>query len=164
MKRWLYAFLTLITLSVSIAVNYLSPAPAQGQRTQVPQTTEACIDRNDTYAAGGAELIASTTVDETDYYLIYTYSDGENAREFPSALLVSSSMSNSCKQEYWNIGGFGLPYADFVPFDVAVHFKKIELDIQLERLGREPFIEAYRSIELFPEEVEAIEQLGVSLE
>ena len=165
MKRFCYLFLTLITVTISLAISDLTSTPVQGQgEVQVPQEAQACIDSDDHFAEGGSESIASITVDETDYYLIYTYEAASGSREYPSALLISSAQPSTCQKEYWNTGGFGRPYSDFVPFEVAVHFKQIELGIQLERLGREEFIDAYSSIELFPEEVEAIEQLGVSLE
>jgi hypothetical protein len=165
-RRFIYPLLMLTALLLSIAINaFLGPmANGQIESVPVPNAAEACVDRDDHFAAGGAELIATETLDGADYYLIYTYEDSEESRQYPSALLVSSSSPNTCETALWNTMGDYLKYADFVPYEVAVRFREIEYSIQLERLGREDFINAFTSpedLDLFPEFLEAFERLGV---
>ena len=165
-RRFIYPLLMLTALLLSIAVNaFLAPiATSQIESVPVPSEAETCVDLDDHFAAGGAELIATATVDGNDYYLIYTYEDFEDSRQYPSALLVSSSAPNTCETALWNTPGDYLKYADFVPYEVAVRFREIEYSIQLERLGREDFINAFISpenLDLFPEFIEAFERLGV---
>ena len=105
--------------------------------------------------------MATKTVDDVKYYLIYTYEDS-NAEQYPSALLVSETAEN-CTVELWNTPGDFLAYADYVPFEAAVKFREIEFSRQLDRLGREAFIDAFNVSEqaLLDEEETALEQLGI---
>jgi hypothetical protein len=164
MRRFVYPLLMLTTLLLSMAINaFLAPiATSQIESVPVPREAEGCVDRDHHFAAGGAELIATETVDGTDYYLIYTYEDSADSRQYPSALLVSVAV-NACETALWNTPGDFLAYADYVPMAAAIKFREIEYSIQLEKLGRSDFIRAFDlpRIDLLEEEAAALERLGV---
>jgi hypothetical protein len=107
-------------------------------------------------------LIAQETVEDINYYLIHTYEGSEESEDFPIALLVSST-SGTCQVQLWNSPRDFLPYVNYVPLDAAIKFREIEYSIQLERLGRSDFIDAFdlSEIDLLEEEEEALERLGV---
>lgn len=130
--------------------------------TSVPPVVEPCLDRSSPLAAGGAALMATATVEGTDYYLIYTYENAPNAEQYPSALLVSAT-ADTCDVALWNTPGDFLAYADYVPFEAAVKFHEIQFSRQLDRLGREAFINAFdlSELALLEEEAAALERLGV---
>ncbi len=130
--------------------------------SSVPPVTESCIDRSSPFAAGGAELMATATVEGTEYYLIYTYEDSPDAAQYPSALLVSAA-SGTCDVALWNTPGDFLAYADYVPFEAAVKFREIQFSRRLDRMGREAFITAFdlSELALLDEEAAALERLAV---
>lgn len=148
-------------LTIAVVVGSALLVRAQTDAS-VPTVVEPCLDRSSSFAAGGATLMATKTVDDVNYYLIYTYEDSSNAESYPSALLVSATAEN-CTVELWNTPGDFLAYADYVPFEAAVKFREIEFFRQLDRLGREEFIDAFNISEqaLLDEESTALEQLGV---
>ena len=148
---------------LTIAVVVGSALLVRGQTdTSIPTMVEPCLDRSSPFAAGGATLMATKSIDDVNYYLIYTYEASSNAESYPSALLVSET-DERCTVELWNTPGDFLAYADYVPFEVAVKFREIEFSRQLDRLGRESFIDAFNVSEqaLLDEESTALEQLGV---
>ena len=151
----------LAALTIAVVVGSALLVRAQPDAS-VPTVVEPCLDRSSPLAAGGATLMATKTVDDVNYYLIYTYEDSSNAEQYPSALLVSETAEN-CTVELWNTPGDFLAYADYVPFEAAVKFREIEFSRQLDRLGREAFIDAFNVSEqaLLDEEETALDQLGV---
>lgn len=106
--------------------------------------------------------MATAAVEGTNYYLIYTYEESPNAEQYPSALLVSAT-AGTCEVELWNTPGDFLAYADYVPFEAAVKFHEIQFSRQLDRLGREAFINAFdvSELALLEEESAALQRLGV---
>ena len=148
------------TLAIAVVVGSELLVRAQPDAS-VPTVVEPCLDRSSPFASGGATLMATKTVDDVNYYLIYTY-EGSNAESYPSALLVSETAEN-CTVELWNTPGDFLAYADYVPFEAAVKFREIEFSRQLDRLGREAFVDAFNVSEqaLLDEEETALEQLGI---
>jgi hypothetical protein len=154
--------LAIAALTVALIAGDMPTGRAQAE-TPVPSVVEPCVDRSSFFVAGGAALIATETVESTDYYLIYTYEDAPGSDQYPIALLVSSSAQNSCEVELWNTPRDALAYADYVPFRAAVKFQEIEYKIQLMQLGREKFINAFGLSEtnLFPEEEAALEHLDL---
>lgn len=164
MRRFNYIGLSLMAIGISIAISLLSSSSVRGQGEQsVPPAVDACIDSRSPFTAGGVELIATATVEDTNYYLIYTYESAPGSEQYPIALLVSSQTENTCQRELWNTPRDFLEYANYVPLDAAVKFREIEYSIQLERMSRAEFINAFdlSSIDLFPEEAEALQRLNV---
>jgi hypothetical protein len=156
--RKLFAIAAL-TIAVVVGCTLLVRAQTDAP---VPAVVEPCLDRSSPFAAGGATLMATKSINDVNYYLIYTYENSSNSESYPSALLVSET-DERCTVELWNTPGDFLAYADYVPFDVAVKFREIEFSRQLDRLGRESFIDAFNVSEqsLLDEEVTALEHLGV---
>lgn len=165
LRRLRYPLMMLLALCICVVVSVLhsSVAISQAESVPVPPEAENCVDMTSMFAAGGAELIATESVDGTDYFLIYTYEDSANSEEFPIALLVSSPSSDSCTSELWNTPGDFLPYADYVPLAAAIKFREVEYSIQLERMSREEFVNAFdlSELDLLEEEKKALENMGL---
>lgn len=154
----------LLAISALVAVGLVSrqAVQAQAQPVPVPSVVEPCVDRSDVFAAGAVEVMATETVAGKDYYLLYTYEAGPEAQRYPSPLLVSVA-ADTCQVALWNTAGDFLPYADYVPLAAAIAFREIEFSRQLERLGRQAFIDGFdvSELELMAEEAAALERLGV---
>lgn len=162
MRRLSYIAVSLLALVAALLMGDGFTQLAQGQ-TAIPAVVEPCINRDSFFAKGGAELIARADVGGDEHYLVHTYEQGEEAKDYPSALLVSVT-GGSCNSELWNTPGDYLPYAQYVPDAAAIEFRFVEARMTLNRMGRQAFIESFNSpddLDLFPEFLQAYERLGV---
>jgi hypothetical protein len=162
-RKWIG--LLVIAALVAAALVSWQAVQAQVQQVPVPPVVEPCVDRSDVFAAGTVDVMATETVADTDYYLLYTYEAGPEAQRYPSPLLVSVA-AGTCQVALWNTAGDFLAYADYVPLSAAIAFREIEFARQLERLGRSSFIEAFdlSARALLEEESAALERLGLLAE
>lgn len=161
-RRLSYISLSLVAFSVALLWGDGLTNFVQSQ-TSIPSVVEPCIDQDSFFAQGGAELIARAEVEGNEYYLVHTYEQGDDDREFPSAQLIAVE-GGSCTTELWNNPNDYLPYAQYVPDAAAVEFRFVEARISLQRLGRQEFMNAFTSpddLDLFPEFIRAYERLGV---
>ena len=146
----------------AIALTLTSHLPIQAQAGGIPAVLNSCIPSNQ---VARAELIGTTRLQETEYYLLAAYEQGD---EVGSDLVISAA-GGACKRILYNPMGDRLALSSQVPQAVARQLTLQRYQREIDRIGREAFQQQVNqstsgeSITWYDEEIWALKQLGISV-
>ena len=146
----------------AIALTLTSHLPIQAQAGGIPAVLNDCIPSNQ---VARAELIGTTRLQGTEYYLLAAYEQGDEV----GSDLVISSVGGTCKRIFYNPMGDRLALSSQVPQAVARQLTLQRYQREIDRIGREGFQQRVNqsgsgeSVTWYDEEVWGLKQLGISV-